>query len=181
MLPEKYFCNFSIFQSLPDSWAIDQMFPIMPIQRLDEKPTRLCTLQDITCDSDGKIAKFVSPQGISTGLPVHPLKSGEPYYIGVFLVGAYQEILGDLHNLFGDTNAVHISVDKETYHIEQVIDGETVADVLDYVEYNPKKMVRNLETWVTSSMKSGRITAEEGRQFLNTYKSGLYGSTYLER
>jgi arginine decarboxylase len=181
MLPEKYFCNFSLFQSLPDSWAIDQMFPIMPIQRLDEKPTRIATIQDITCDSDGKIAHFVSPQGTSTGLPLHPLKPGEPYYIGVFLVGAYQEILGDLHNLFGDTNAVHISVNKDGYVIEQVIDGETVADVLDYVEYNPKKMVRNLETWVSASMKKGVITAEEGRQFLNTYKSGLYGITYLER
>jgi arginine decarboxylase len=181
MLPEKYFCNFSLFQSLPDSWAIDQMFPIMPIQRLDEKPTRIATIQDITCDSDGKVAHFVSPQGTATGLPLHPLKANEPYYIGVFLVGAYQEILGDLHNLFGDTNAVHISVNKDGYVIEQVIDGETVADVLDYVEYNPKKMVRNLESWVSASMKKGVITAEEGRQFLNTYKSGLYGITYLER
>lgn len=180
MLPEKYFCNFSLFQSLPDTWAIDQMFPIMPIQRLDEKPTSVCTIQDITCDSDGKITNFVSPQGVATGLPVHPLKPGEPYYIGVFLVGAYQEILGDLHNLFGDTNAVHISVSKDGYEIEQIIDGETVADVLDYVEYSPKKMVRNLETWVTASMKRGQITAAEGRQFLNTYKSGLYGLTYLE-
>lgn len=180
MLPEKYFCNFSLFQSLPDTWAIDQMFPIMPIQRLDEKPDNVCTIQDITCDSDGKISNFVSPQGIASGLPVHHLKHGESYYIGVFLVGAYQEILGDLHNLFGDTNAVHISVSKNGYEIEQVIDGETVADVLDYVEYNPKKMVRNLETWVTASMKRGQITAAEGRQFLNTYKSGLYGLTYLE-
>ena len=180
MLPEKYFCNFSLFQSLPDAWAIDQLFPIMPIQRLDEKPDHCCTLQDITCDSDGKITNFVSPQGISTSLPVHELKGDEPYYIGVFLVGAYQEILGDLHNLFGATNAVHISVNKEGYQIDQIVDGESVADVLDYVQYNPKKMVRNLETWVTASMKSGQITAAEGRQFLNTYKSGLYGLTYLE-
>lgn len=180
MLPEKYFCNFSLFQSLPDAWAIDQLFPIMPIQRLDEKPDHCCTLQDITCDSDGKITNFVSPQGISTSLPVHALRGDEPYYIGVFLVGAYQEILGDLHNLFGDTNAVHISVNKEGYQIDQIVDGESVADVLDYVQYNPKKMVRNLETWVTASMKSGQITAAEGRQFLNTYKSGLYGLTYLE-
>lgn len=181
MLPEKYFCNFSLFQSLPDSWAIDQMFPIIPLQRLDEKPGRQCTIQDITCDSDGKISRFVSPQGASWSLPVHPLKVGEHYYIGVFLVGAYQEILGDLHNLFGDTNAVHISVGKDKYEIEQVIDGEPVADVLDYVEYSPKKLVRNLETWVTASMKQGVITAEEGRQFLNNYRSGLYGYTYLDR
>lgn len=180
MLPEKYFCNFSLFQSLPDSWAIDQVFPIMPIQRLDEKPARLVTLQDVTCDSDGKIAHFVSPQGVSDSLPVHTLRSGEHYYIGVFLVGAYQEILGDLHNLFGDTNAVHISVNDKGHVIEQIIDGETVADVLDYVQYNPKKLVRNLESWVTTSMKEGKISPEEGRQFLNNYKSGLYGYTYLE-
>lgn len=180
MLPEKYFCNFSLFQSLPDSWAIDQVFPIMPIQRLDEKPVRLATLQDVTCDSDGKIANFVSPRGISDSLPVHPLKAGEHYYFGVFLVGAYQEILGDLHNLFGDTNAVHITVKESGPVIEQIIDGETVADVLDYVEYNPKKLVRNLETWVSSCMKQGKITPEEGRQFLNNYRSGLYGYTYLE-
>ena len=181
MLPEKYFCNFSLFQSLPDSWAIDQMFPIMPIERLNEKPTRVCTIQDITCDSDGKINRFVSPQGMSHSLPVHALKSGEHYYIGVFLVGAYQEILGDMHNLFGDTNAVHINITKDGYEIEQIIDGEPVADVLDYVEYNPKKLVRNLEAWVSASLKNGAITAEEGRQFLNNYKSGLYGITYLER
>ena len=181
MLPEKYFCNFSLFQSLPDSWAIDQIFPIMPISRLNEKPTRSCTLQDITCDSDGKINRFVSPQGVSHSLPVHPLKQGEHYYIAVFLVGAYQEILGDLHNLFGDTNAVHISLTKDGYEIAQIIDGEPVADVLDYVEYSTKKLVRNLETWVSSSMKKGAITAEEGRQFLNNYRSGLYGITYLER
>lgn len=181
MLPEKYFCNFSLFQSLPDSWAIDQMFPIMPITRLDEKPTHDCTIQDVTCDSDGKISHFVSPQGTAYSLPVHELKGSEPYYLGVFLVGAYQEILGDLHNLFGDTNAVHISLTKDGYEIAQIIDGEAVADVLDYVEYNPKKLVRNLEAWVTASMKKGVITPEEGRQFLNNYRSGLYGITYLER
>ncbi len=181
MLPEKYFCNFSLFQSLPDSWAIDQLFPIMPIQRLDEKPTRRCTIQDITCDSDGKITRFVSPQGMSYSLPIHTFKQNDKYYIGVFLVGAYQEILGDLHNLFGDTSAVHISVNKDSYEIEQIIDGEPVADVLDYVEYSPKKLVRKLETWVSTKMKQGIISAEEGRQFLNNYKSGLYGLTYLER
>lgn len=181
MLPEKYFCNFSLFQSLPDSWAIDQMFPIMPITRLDEKPTHECTIQDMTCDSDGKITHFVAPQGSAYSLPVHGLKPNEPYYLGVFLVGAYQEILGDLHNLFGDTNAVHIVLTKDGYDITQVIDGEAVADVLDYVEYNPKRLVRNLETWVTACMKRGAITPEEGRQFLNNYRAGLYGSTYLER
>ena len=180
MLPDKYFCNFSLFQSLPDSWAIDQIFPIMPISRLDEKPERTATIQDITCDSDGKIDNFISTRNFNYHLPVHSLTKA-PYYIGVFLVGAYQEILGDLHNLFGDTNAVHVSVYKDHYEIEQVIDGETVAEVLDYVQFNPKKMVRSVETWVTTSMKSGIITPEEGREFLSNYRSGLYGYTYLEK
>lgn len=180
LLADKYFCNFSLFQSLPDSWAIDQLFPILPIQRLDERPTRNATLQDITCDSDGKIANFVTNRNISHVLPLHPLKKGEPYYLGVFLVGAYQEILGDLHNLFGDTNAVHISVKNGKYSIDQVIDGETVDEVLDYVQYSPKKLVRQLETWVTKSVKQGKISLEEGKEFLNNYRSGLYGYTYLE-
>ncbi len=181
MLPDKYFCNFSLFQSLPDSWAIDQLFPIVPISRLDEKPTRTCSIQDITCDSDGKIASFISPQGTSPALPVHPLKPGEPYYLGVFLTGAYQEILGDMHNLFGDTNAVHISVYKDSYEIDQIIEGETVDEVLDYVQFNPKKLVRNVEAWVTASMKAGKISPEEGRDFVSTYRSGLFGYTYLEK
>ncbi|KAA6316817.1 Biosynthetic arginine decarboxylase, partial [termite gut metagenome] len=147
LLADKYFCNFSLFQSLPDSWAIDQIFPIIPLHRLEEKPDRLATLQDITCDSDGKIANFISTKNVSHYLPVHHLDDNEPYYMGVFLVGAYQEILGDMHNLFGDTNAVHISVNETGYNIEQIIDGETVAEVLDYVQYNPKKLVRTLETW----------------------------------
>ncbi|MCM1093712.1 MAG: biosynthetic arginine decarboxylase [Bacteroides sp.] len=181
MLPDKYFCNFSLFQSLPDSWAIDQVFPIMPIARLDEKPTRTATIQDITCDSDGKITNYISNHGTSNSLPVHQIKEKDsPYYIGVFLVGAYQEILGDMHNLFGDTNAVHINVYKDRYEIDQIIYGETVDEVLDYVQYNPKRLVRNVETWVTSSMKAGKITPEEGREFLSNYRSGLYGYTYLE-
>ncbi len=180
LLPDKYFCNFSLFQSLPDSWAIDQIFPIIPIHRLDEKPDRTATLQDVTCDSDGKIDNFISNGNQSSYLPVHSMKKNESYYLGVFLVGAYQEILGDLHNLFGDTNAVHISVDKDGYKIEQMIDGETVAEVLDYAQYNAKKLVRTVETWVTSSVKQGTITVEEGKEFLSNYRSGLYGYTYLE-
>jgi arginine decarboxylase len=180
LLADKYFCNFSLFQSLPDSWAIDQIFPIMPIHRLDEKPDRAATLQDITCDSDGKIDNFISTKNLSYFLPVHKLKPKEPYYLAAFLVGAYQEILGDLHNLFGDTNAIHVSVDKNGYSIDQIIDGETVAEVLDYVQYNPKKMVRAVETWVTTSVKAGKISASEGKEFLSNYRSGLYGYTYLE-
>lgn len=180
LLSDKYFCNFSLFQSLPDSWAIDQIFPIMPIQRLDEKPERAATLQDITCDSDGKIDNFISTRNISHYLPVHPLDPKQSYYMGVFLVGAYQEILGDLHNLFGDTNAVHVSVNETGYEIDRIIDGESVAEVLEYVQYNPKKLVRTVETWVTAAVKSHRISAEEGKEFLSNYRSGLYGYTYLE-
>ena len=121
LLPDKYFCNFSLFQSLPDSWSIDQLFPIMPISRLDERPDRTATIQDITCDSDGKINNFISSHGANSHLAVHALNNKEPYYIGVFLVGAYQEILGDMHNLFGDTNAVHVSVYKDRYEIDQVM------------------------------------------------------------
>lgn len=181
MVPDKYFCNFSLFQSLPDSWAIDQVFPIIPISRLDERPDRTCTIQDITCDSDGKIANFITNHGTANALPVHSVKTNEPYYLGVFLVGAYQEILGDMHNLFGDTNAVHIDVYKDRYEIDRIIDGETVAEVLDYVQFNAKRLVRNVETWVTASMKAGKISPEEGREFLSNYRSGLYGYTYLEK
>ncbi|MBM3419925.1 MAG: biosynthetic arginine decarboxylase [Bacteroidetes bacterium] len=180
MLSDKYFCNFSLFQSLPDAWAIDQVFPVMPIHRLNEEPNRFATIQDITCDSDGKIDNFIATKNSSYNLPVHPLKGREPYYLGVFLVGAYQEILGDLHNLFGDTNVVHVSVNEDGYKIDQIIDGETVAEVLDYVQYNSKKMVRTVESWVTSSVKSGVISLEEGKEFLSNYRSGLYGYTYLE-
>ena len=180
MLSDKYFCNFSLFQSLPDAWAIDQIFPIMPIHRLNEEPTRTATIQDMTCDSDGKIDNFISTRNSPHQLPVHSLRGKEPYFLGVFLVGAYQEILGDLHNLFGDTNAVHVSVDSEGYKIDRIIDGESVAEVLDYVQYNSKKMVRTVESWVTSSVKAGIITLEEGKEFLSNYRSGLYGYTYLE-
>lgn len=180
ILADKYFCNFSLFQSLPDAWAVDQLFPIVPLQRLNERPTRSATLQDITCDSDGKITNFVTNRNISHILPVHTLRKNEPYYLGVFLVGAYQEILGDMHNLFGDTNAAHITVKDGRYHIDQIFDGETVEEVLNYVQYNPKKLVRQLEVWVTKSVKQGRISLEEGKEFLSNYRSGLYGYTYLE-
>ncbi len=181
LLPDKYFCNFSLFQSLPDSWAIDQVFPIIPIDRLEERPDRTATLQDITCDSDGKINNFASQDGFrSSYLPVHSIKRNEPYYIGVFLVGAYQEILGDLHNLFGDTNVVHVSTSETGYKIDQIIDGESVAEVLEYAQYSPKKLVRTVETWVMSSVKQGKISVDEGKEFLSNYRSGLYGYTYLE-
>ena len=133
-----------------------------------------------TSDSDGKIDNFISTRNFSYHLPVHELNDKEPYYLGVFLVGAYQEILGDLHNLFGDTNAVHIKVKGNEYVIDKIIEGETVADVLEYVQFSPKKMARTVEVWVTTSVKKGIISAEEGREFLSNYRSGLYGYTYLE-
>ena len=179
MLPEKYFCNFSLFQSLPDSWAIDQVFPVVPLQRLNEQPDRRASIQDITCDSDGKIANFISPQGVTHSLPVHRLRKNEPYYLGVFLVGAYQEILGDMHNLFGDTNAVHINVYKDHYDIDQVIDGETIAEVLDYVQFGPEQLVRNVGKWVNESVRAGKITSKEGDEFIRNYRSGSFGYTYL--
>lgn len=180
MMAEKYFCNFSLFQSLPDHWALDQLFPIMPIQRLDERPTVSATLQDISCDSDGKISTYVNYDHQTSSVPLHVLKDGEKYYVAVFLVGAYQEILGNMHNLFGDTNAVHISVDGDSYNIDRTIDGETVADVLEYVQYDPKHLVRRLETWVSKAVKEKKITPEEGKEFISTYRAGLYGYTYLE-
>ncbi len=180
-MADKYFCNFSLFQSMPDAWGIDQLFPIMPIQRLTEEPTRSATLHDITCDSDGKITAYVNGNHQTNYIPLHPLRPGEHYYIGVFLVGAYQEILGNMHNLFGDTNAVHISVDSDGYSIDQTIDGETVADVLEYVQYDPKKLVRRLEIWVSRAIKDQKITASEGKEFISNFRAGLYGYTYLEQ
>ena len=180
MMSDKYFCNFSLFQSLPDSWGIDQLFPIMPLQRLNERPTRSATLQDITCDSDGKISAYVNYNQQTQYLPLHEVKEDEHYYIGVFLVGAYQEILGNMHNLFGDTNAVHVSVDADGYSIDKTIDGETVAAVLEYVQYDPKHLVRRLASWVSRAVKEERITVEEGKEFISNYRSGLYGYTYLE-
>ena len=180
LLADKYFCNFSLFQSLPDSWAIDQLFPIMPLQRLNEKPLRRATLHDITCDSDGRIDRFIGIRETMPYLSVHDLRESEPYYIGVFLVGAYQEILGDLHNLFGDTNAVHIVCDEDSYWIDQIIEGETIEDVLDYVQFSAKRLVRTMETWVMQAVKENMITLHEGKEFLAMYRSGLYGYTYLE-
>ena len=179
-MADKYFCNFSLFQSLPDSWAIDQIFPIMPIAHLDERPTQSATIQDITCDSDGKIIGYVNNGHQTSYIPLHDVRQGEHYYIGVFLVGAYQEILGNMHNLFGDTNAIHISVNAEGYTIDKTIDGETVADVLEYVQYDPKSLVRRLESWVHKAVGEGRITNEEGKEFISNYRAGLYGYTYLE-
>jgi arginine decarboxylase len=181
LLAEKYFGNFSLFQSLPDAWAIDHIFPIMPLQRLNEEPNVNATIQDITCDSDGKVELFVGSGGeIARTLPLHALRDKEPYYLGVYLVGAYQEILGDLHNLFGDTNVVHIACSGDSYEIEKIINGESVSDVLEYVNFSDKALVRTMENWVKGAVQAEKITAQEGREFLSIYRSGLYGYTYLE-
>ncbi|MBL9045357.1 MAG: biosynthetic arginine decarboxylase [Myxococcales bacterium] len=180
-LSDTYFCNFSMFQSLPDSWAVDQLFPIMPIHRLNEEPTRRGVLADITCDSDGKIDQFIDPREVKNVLELHPLTEGD-YYIGMFMVGAYQEILGDLHNLFGDTNTVHVScASGGGYHIEHVVTGDTVTDVLKYVGYSREEMTTRLRRAVEHALRHRRMTLEESRHLLRIYEQGLSGYTYLER
>jgi arginine decarboxylase len=180
ILSDTYFCNFSLFQSMPDSWAIKQLFPVMPIHRLDERPTRHAVLGDITCDSDGKIEQFIDRRDVKRTLPLHTF-NGEPYYLGAFLLGAYQEILGDLHNLFGDTNAVHVSVDGEgEVVLEAVIKGDTVREVLDYVEFNVESLVKQFRNSVEIAVREGRIGYEEAGRFLKFYEDGLQGYTYLE-
>ncbi len=180
MLSDTYFCNFSLFQSMPDSWAIKQLFPVMPIHRLNERPTRHAVLGDITCDSDGKIEQFIDRRDVKRTLPLHSF-NGEPYYLGAFLLGAYQEILGDMHNLFGDTNAVHVSMDDEgEVVLETVIKGDTVREVLDYVEFNVESLMRQFRTSVELAVRENRIGYEEAGRFLRFYEDGLQGYTYLE-
>ena len=178
-LADKYFCNFSVFQSLPDSWAINQVFPIMPIQRLDEQPTQKATLVDITCDSDGKIDAFIGAQNTESTLPVHPIIQNEPYAMGIFLTGAYQEILGDLHNLFGDTNAFHVSLNPDgSLKYQQIIEGENVADVLDYVQFRADELAGRMAGFLIHSVHNGSISQDEADRFLAFYKEGLGGYTY---
>ena len=180
MLSDTYFCNFSIFQSMPDSWAIKQLFPVMPIHRLTEPPTRRAVLGDITCDSDGKIDQFIDLRDVRNTLQLHPF-DGKPYYLGAFLLGAYQEILGDLHNLFGDTNAVHVSVDENgDYSIDEVIKGDTVREVLAYVQYGGDELTGRLRKDVERAVRGGKISLAESKQLLRFYESGLDGYTYLE-
>ncbi|HEX3657678.1 MAG TPA: biosynthetic arginine decarboxylase [Pirellulales bacterium] len=180
MLSETYFCNFSLFQSMPDSWAIKQLFPVMPIHRLNEEPTHNAVLGDITCDSDGKIDQFIDRRDVKRTLPLHSF-NGEPYYLGAFMLGAYQEILGDMHNLFGDTNAVHVSLDATgNVVLETVIKGDTVREVLDYVEFDVNALVRQLRTAVESAVRESRLDFQEAGRLLRFYEEGLQGYTYLE-
>ena len=180
LLSETYFCNFSLFQSMPDSWAIKQLFPVMPIHRLNEQPTRHAVLGDITCDSDGKIDQFIDRRDVKRTLLLHPV-NGQPYYMGAFLLGAYQEILGDMHNLFGDTNAVHVSLDDNgEVLLETVIKGDTVREVLDYVEYDVNALVRKMRTDVEQAVRESRLDYQESGRLLKFYEEGLQGYTYLE-
>jgi arginine decarboxylase len=180
-LSDTYFCNFSMFQSLPDIWAIDQLFPIMPIHRLGEEPTRRAVLADITCDSDGKIDHFIDRRDVKSVLELHPV-NGHDYYLGVFLIGAYQEILGDLHNLFGNTNTVHVSLAAGGgYQIEHVVTGDTVTDVLKYVSYAREDLVARVRRFAELAVRANRMSLEETRSMLRLYEEGLAGYTYLER
>jgi len=180
-LSDTYFCNFSVFQSLPDSWAIDQLFPMMPIHRLAEKPTRRATLADITCDSDGKIEHFIDKREVKDALELHALNDDD-YILGIFLVGAYQEILGDLHNLFGDTHAVQVSMAPNGgYLIDNVVSGDTVTEVLNYVSYTKDDLVAKLRKFTEVALRNGRISLDESRSLLRMYEDGLSGYTYLER
>jgi arginine decarboxylase len=180
VLSDTYFCNFSLFQSIPDSWAIKQLFPVMPIHRLNERPTRGAVLGDVTCDSDGKIDQFIDRRDVKRTLPLHAWQQ-DPYYLGAFLIGAYQEILGDLHNLFGDTNAVHVSTDaKGDVVLDAVIKGDTVREVLDYVEFDPNQLVQRLRESIEQAVREGRICDEQAGKFLKFYEEGLGGYTYLE-
>ncbi len=181
ILSDTYFCNFSVFQSLPDSWAIDQLFPIAPIHRLDEQPGRKAVLADITCDSDGKIDHFVSLRDVKRTLEVHPLKAGEDYYLAAFLVGAYQETLGDLHNLFGDTHVVHIRLDEgRGWWIEEVVKGDTANRVLEYMEYDVDELAPALARDCERAVRDGRMTVAESQSIKRFYENELNGYAYLE-
>jgi arginine decarboxylase len=180
MLSDTYFCNFSVFQSMPDSWAVKQLFPLMPIHRLDEPPSRRAVLGDITCDSDGKIDQFIDLRDVRSTLELHSF-NGQPYFLGAFLLGAYQEILGDLHNLFGDTNAVHVSLDEDgEVNLDSVIKGDTVRKVLHYVQFSADELLARMRKDVERAVRTGKISLEESRQLLKFYESGLEGYTYLE-
>jgi arginine decarboxylase len=179
-LADTYYCNFSVFQSAPDAWAIGQLFPTLPIHRLDEEPTRRAVLADLTCDSDGKLSRFIDRRDVKNALETHE-PNGQPYYIGLFLVGAYQEILGDLHNLFGDTNTVQVRTDKGPlgYRLEHVIEGDNIRDVLGYVSYDRKVLLRRLRTRVEKAIERGALSPDEGGLLVQTYIQGLEAYTYL--
>ena len=176
-LVDRYFCNFSVFQSLPDNWAIDQLFPIMPIHRLLEKPTRRGTIQDVTCDSDGVIDRFAGGRKGKPSLELHRWDEGQTYILGIFLTGAYQEILGDLHNLFGDTNAIHVRLKNGGYEITDLVHGDTVTEVLNYVQFHGSDLLANFRRKVGAARD---LTRQDANTFIADYVAGLEGYTYLE-
>jgi arginine decarboxylase len=177
-LADQYVCNFSLFQGMPDHWAIGQLFPIVPLTRLNELPERNATLVDISCDSDGKIDRFIDLRDVKSTLPVHELRRGESYYLGAFLTGAYQEILGDLHNLFGDTNAVHVRLTDKGYEITDLVHGDTITEVLNYVQFNAQDLIATFRRKVQNA--NDRISRSEANAFIADYIAGLAGYTYLE-
>lgn len=179
-LSDIFYCNFSLFQSLPDAWAVDQLFPILPIHRLDEAPTRSGIIADLTCDSDGKINKFIDLRDVKDTLRLHDLDDDEPYYLGAFLVGAYQETLGDLHNLFGDTHAVHVStLEGGGYSLDHLVEGDSVKDVLGYVEYDPPELIRRVRATTERAVRADKLTIEQATAFVRRYEEGMKGYTYL--
>jgi arginine decarboxylase len=181
-MADTYFLNFSLFQSMPDSWAIDQLFPVLPIHRHGELPSRRAVLADITCDSDGKIDRFIDLRDIKRTLELHPVKDTEPYLLGMFLVGAYQEILGDMHNLFGDTNVVHVDIGENgRTKISHVVEGDRIREVLSYVEYFPGEMLAQLRRRLEQALDEDRLSFEESGLILQRYEQGLNGYTYLSR
>jgi arginine decarboxylase len=183
VLTSIYYINLSVFQSTPDHWAIDQLFPIMPIHRLNEAPTKRAILADLTCDSDGKISQFINPQGQSPKdfLELHPLETDQPYYLGMFLVGAYQEIMGNLHNLFGDTNVVHIQTHPKGYKIEQLVRGDTISEVLAQTQYSEEGLLENLRRHTEQALEKDLISLAESRRLLRNYERGLSNYTYLNQ
>jgi len=180
-LADTYYGNFSVFQSAPDHWAVKQLFPVMPIHRLDERPTRRGIFADLTCDSDGKIDQFIDQRDVKDTLELHAA-NGQPYYIGVFLVGAYQEILGDLHNLFGDTDAVHVRLDEDgSYNVHHVVEGDAVDEVLSYVQYDKRELIEKVRRTIEAALRTGSITLEESARLRKRYEQGLQEYTYLSR
>jgi len=182
ILADVYYGNFSVFQSLPDIWAIDQIFPIMPIERLQEKPTREAILADLTCDCDGKIDRFAHPNGPLNTLALHEVRENEDYHLAIFLVGAYQETLGDLHNLFGDTNVVSVRINQDcSFDFVKEFHGDCIADVLSYVEYEPKNMQEKLRANAEQAVREGRITPAMRKQIMAAFAENLRGYTYFEK
>src|SRR5690606_17820684 len=182
-LAEQHICNFSVFQSLLDHWALGQLFPIAPIHRLNEKPAAESTLVDITCDSDGRVSKFIDTADVRETLPLHSVQDNQPYYLGIFLTGAYQDIMGDIHNLFGRVNEVHIFLDEDEesgFYIEEKIPGNSISDVLAMTQYDSRELIKRLKAQIDAAIKADLLRPNEGMKLLSFYEQGLAGQTYLE-